>query len=74
LLLRSVAASNGNGSSGAGVSADGTGAKFLVGQSALTSNTQGWEATNSGVVQSYGDNKIDLNGLNESAPPSVANK
>jgi hypothetical protein len=74
MVLRSVAASNGNGVSGAGIAAFDTGTIILIGESALTSNTSGWIASGGGIVRSYGDNKIDLNGLDEGAPPSVDNK
>jgi hypothetical protein len=73
MVFRSVAASNGNGIDGSGISAQG-GAIIWVGQSTVTSNTNGWQVSSGGVVQSYGDNKIDGNGSSEGAPPAIPNK
>jgi Right handed beta helix region len=74
MVFRSVAASNGNGSFGSGIDVEGTGAKLQIGQSAVTSNTFGWTVSMGGVLQSYGDNKIDGNGSSEGAPPAIPNK
>jgi hypothetical protein len=68
MVLRSAAADN-----NVGILAQGSNAVLLVGQSAVTGNANGW-ATLGGTVQSYGDNKIDGNAANQSAPPSIANK
>jgi len=40
----------------------------------VTGNTFAWEDINSGVVQSYGDNKIDGNAQDQSPPPTILNK
>jgi len=45
-----------------------------IGQSTVTENTNGWLTAGSGVVLSYGDNKIDGNASNEGKPPSIGNK
>jgi len=66
LVLRSVAANN-----NAGIAANGTGATVLIGQSAMHGNTNGWFAGSGGVLQSYGDNKINGNTANETSPPAV---
>jgi len=69
MVLRSVAANN-----GLGIAAQGTNATLLVGQSAVTGNANGWGIITGGTLQSYGDNKIDGNVSNQSAPPSISNK
>jgi hypothetical protein len=42
--------------------------------SRVTGNANGWQATNSGVLQTYGDNYIDGNAANEGAPPTLVKK
>ena len=54
--------------------ANGAGATLRVANSMVTGNINGWKATAGGVVQSYGDNYIDGNGSNETAPPSTGRK
>ena len=65
MVFRSIVASN-----NLGILAQGSNATLLVGQSAVTGNANGWEISG-GTVQSYGDNKIDGNAANQSAPPSI---
>ena len=42
--------------------------------SMVTGNANGWIATDSGVVKSYGNNSIDGNAGNEGPPPGIALK
>jgi hypothetical protein len=69
MLFHSVAANNGT-----GLEANGTGATVRAFQMMLTGNTNGWTAFSGGGVQSYGNNSIDGNTGNETAPPSIAQK
>jgi Right handed beta helix region len=68
MVFHSVAANNGT-----GVFANGTGATVRLANSTLTGNTNGWQVF-SGVVDSYGDNYIDGNTNNQTAPPSIVRK
>jgi hypothetical protein len=72
-VSRSVAA-GATGSSSYGVLADGLNAELRIGQSQVVGNTLGWTIANGGFVSSYGDNYIDDNGAQNSAPPSIARK
>jgi hypothetical protein len=65
-LFQSVATSNGN-----GIRAEGVGATLRAAQSMVTGNTSGWVVSQSGVVQSYGDNYIDGNGSNTGSLTSI---
>jgi hypothetical protein len=47
-------------------------ATVLVGQSTLTGNGTGWQATNGGVLSSYTNNNVNGNTANGSASGSVA--
>jgi Right handed beta helix region len=69
MVVRSVSANN----NGSGVFASGSGATIRVTNSTLTGNNTGWVASG-GVVQSYGNNSIDGNTGNETAPPPIAQK
>ena len=69
MVSHSVAANN-----VAGVYVSGIGATLRLANSTVTGNTNGWEAINSGVVDSYGDNYIDGNISNQTAPPSIVRK
>jgi hypothetical protein len=69
MLFHCVAANNGE-----GLEANGLPATLRVAQSVVTGNTAGWQAPNSGVVQSYGDNYIDGNVGNEATPPPIGKK
>lgn len=68
MVSRSVTPNN-----AAGIVANGTGATIWVGQSTVTGNTIGWESF-SGVVLSAGDNTIEGNAANETAPPTYTKK
>jgi hypothetical protein len=68
MLFHSVAANNGR-----GIFASGENVTISVAESMVTGNAFGWQASY-GVVQSYGNNVIDGNGSNETAPPSVTLK
>jgi hypothetical protein len=68
-VSHSVAANN----KGTGVEAGGSGAILRLANSTVTGNLNGW-VPSAGVVQSYGDNYIDGNTGNETAPPAVARK
>jgi hypothetical protein len=57
-----------------GVYAYGTGTTVRLYQSMVTGNANGWDAANSAVVQSYGNNSINGNVANEAAPTSVGLK
>jgi hypothetical protein len=50
------------------------GATIRIAHSTVTGNNLGWETTNGGVMQSYGDNSIDGNNTSENAPPGIAHK
>ena len=65
MLVGSVAANNGT-----GIEAFGIGAIIRVGLTTVTGNGNGWVNT-VGVVQSYGDNKINGNTAHETSPPAV---
>jgi hypothetical protein len=65
MLFHSVAANNGN-----GLLASGVGGIIRIANSMVTGNVNGWI----GTVQSYGNNSIDGNTSNETAPPGVALK
>jgi len=72
MVFRSVVANN-----NVAISANAAGANaatLRIGQSTVTGNTFAWEDINSGVVQSYGDNKIDGNAQDQSPPPTIPNK
>ena len=69
MLFNSVAANN-----LIGIQASGLGATLRAFQTMVTGNANGWQVFTSGVVQSYGNNAIDGNTANETAPPSVAQK
>jgi hypothetical protein len=72
MVFRSVVANN-----NIGISASSTGsthATLRIGQSTVTGNTFGWEAVTTGIVQSYGDNKIDGNVEDQGPPPTILNK
>ena len=69
MLDHVVAANNGY-----GVYASGTGATVRLYQSMLTGNTNGWVAFNGAVVQSYGNNSIDGNVNDQTAPTAVGLK
>jgi len=69
MVSHSVAANNGT-----GVGAVGAGATLRLANSTVTGNTNGWQAFSSGVVDSYGDNYIDGNTSNQTAPPSIVRK
>jgi hypothetical protein len=69
MVVRSVAANNAT-----GLGASGLGASLRVANSTVTGNVGGWVANNSGVLLSYGDNYIDDNGSDETAPPSAVQK
>ena len=69
LVFRSVAANN----QGVGLLSQGNTATLWVGQSAVTGNANGWGVLSSGTLLSYGDNKIDGNAANETAPPGISN-
>jgi hypothetical protein len=65
MLVGSVAANNGT-----GIEAFGIGAVIRVGLTTVTGNGNGWMNT-VGVLQSYGDNKINGNTAHETSPPLV---
>jgi hypothetical protein len=60
LLLRSLSANNSN----VGVLADGANATIRYAASAITGNNSGWINLHSSVVQTYGDNYLDGNKVN----------
>jgi hypothetical protein len=66
MVSRSVAANNFY-----GIVADGAGATLWIGQSTVTGNVDGWDALNSGFVQSYGTNQINGNSTMQSQIPAV---
>ena len=68
MLFNSVAANNERGLVAVG------GATIRIAHSTVTGNNLGWETTNGGVMQSYGDNSIDGNNTSENAPPGIAHK
>jgi hypothetical protein len=70
MLFHSVAANN----AGHGLEAFNAGSTIRIAQSMVTGNANGWEAMTGGAVQSYGDNYIDGNVLNQTAPPSIGTK
>ena len=65
MLFHSVAANNGT-----GLDAFGTGATIRVAQSIVSGNANGWL----GVVLSAGNNTIEGNASNETAPPTYTMK
>jgi len=67
MVFHSVAANNST-----GVAVTGTGATLRLANSTVTGNTNGWTATTSGVVDSYGDNYIDGNGSNTGSLTPIA--
>jgi hypothetical protein len=69
MVVRSVAANN-----VFGLVAEGPGATIRVDNSTVTGNGNGWFVNSSGILKSYGNNSIDGNTANETAPPSVALK
>ena len=56
---------------GLGLSADFAYSTIYVTRSAIKGNSSGWMIQNGGSVLSYGDNTIDDNTTNSSAPPLV---
>ena len=58
-------------SNSVGISADQS-AIVRVGQSNITANATGWQATNSGQVQTYGNNNVSGNTTNGTATTTVA--
>ena len=70
-VYHSVAAGNGT-----GLEADGTSgfAIIRVGASLVAANAMGWTQTGSGAVETYGDNEINGNTSNETAPTNVGRK
>jgi hypothetical protein len=70
-VSHSAAANGGILNSSIGISADGPNATLRIGQSQVVGNFAGWSVANGGVVSSYGDNYIDDNEANNSAPPSI---
>jgi hypothetical protein len=70
MLFHSIIANT----TGWGLNAQGPGAIIRVAHSVVTANTNGWFTSDSAVVQIYGNNYIDGNTGNESAPPSIARK
>jgi hypothetical protein len=72
MVSHSVAANNGSGANASYV-----GATIHLANSTLSGNVNGWVVTGaggSGVVDSYGDNYIDGNAMNQTAPPSTSRK
>ena len=71
MVARSVAAHN-----AVGLYALQPNAVLRVGQSTVTGNVDAWVAGFGGVLQSYGDNRIDgnTNAVSETAPPITAEK
>jgi len=69
MLFHSVSTHNGD-----GVVAFNTGATLRLANSTVTGNTNGWFVSGSGVVNSYGDNYVDGNTSDETAPPSIVRK
>ena len=72
-MVSHSAASN----NGFGVEATYTGATLHLANSTLSGNVNGWTDTGAGglgVVDSYGDNYIDGNTMNQTAPPSIPRK
>ena len=69
MMFHSVAANNGT-----GLIAQGNSAELRVGQSTVTGNANGWTALLGADVWSYGDNYIDGNAGDQTAPPSIARK
>jgi hypothetical protein len=72
MISHSVAANN-----GVGVEATNIGATLRLAHATVTGNVNGWAADGvggGGVVDSYADNYIDGNGMNETAPPVVVHK
>ncbi|MEA2904860.1 MAG: hypothetical protein QOI12_2247 [Alphaproteobacteria bacterium] len=65
-LFLSVAANN-----GVGISANNLGATLRVAHSMVTGNIHGWDASNSAVIESFGDNYIAGNGTNTGVLTSV---
>jgi len=68
MVFNSVAANNAG-----GLIAQGTGATLRVAHSMVTGNISGW-FNNAGVLQSAGDNTIEGNTFNETAPGTYATK
>jgi hypothetical protein len=67
ILFRSVVANTAFN----GISSGGLGATFLVSQSVVTGNGSGWFVSSPGILQSYGDNKINLNRGSQGQLPAV---
>jgi Right handed beta helix region len=71
MIVRSVVANNG----GIGLFVDAPAPTALrIGQSAITGNNNGWNATGGAQLVSYGDNVIDGNGDGGLAPPTIVKK
>jgi hypothetical protein len=72
MVSHSAAANN-----GFGAEASETGATLHLANSTISGNVNGWTVAGvgvPGVVDSYGDNYIDGNAANQTAPPSIARK
>jgi hypothetical protein len=72
MVSHSAAANN-----GFGAEASETGATLHLANSTISGNVNGWTVTGVGifgVVDSYGDNYIDGNAANQTAPPSIVRK
>ena len=69
MLIHSVVARN-----YFGLDVEGPAATARLNMSTVTGNNIGWYSNSGASVLSYGNNSIDGNGVNETAPPSVALK
>ena len=58
----------------AGLHSESGGTTIRVTRSTITGNGAGWAVFSGGVISSYGDNNIDGNGTDNTAPPSIAYK
>ena len=58
----------------AGLHSESGGTTVRVTRSTITGNGAGWAVFSGGVISSYGDNNIDGNGTDNTAPPSIAYK
>jgi hypothetical protein len=67
VMLRNSTVSN----NAIGVRAD-QGAVVRIGQSTITANGTGWQATNGGQIQSYGNNNVGANGVNGTLSSTLA--
>jgi hypothetical protein len=73
-VSHSAAANGGILTSSTGLLAEGPNATLRIGQSQVVGNFIGWSTSNGGAVLSYGDNYIDDNEANNTAPTSIARK